>query len=41
MRTKMRYNLGTKATTAGTGAHVLDAAAVFDLKQDAGRYRRY
>ncbi|MBF6028110.1 bifunctional [glutamate--ammonia ligase]-adenylyl-L-tyrosine phosphorylase/[glutamate--ammonia-ligase] adenylyltransferase [Pseudomonas sp. P115] len=36
MRTKMRDNLGTKTTAAGTGANAFDATAVFDLKQDAG-----
>lgn len=36
MRAKMRGNLGTRATAAGTGANAFDAAASFDLKQDAG-----
>lgn len=36
MRAKMRDNLGTKATTAGTGANAFEATAAFDLKQDAG-----
>ncbi|WP_340053417.1 bifunctional [glutamate--ammonia ligase]-adenylyl-L-tyrosine phosphorylase/[glutamate--ammonia-ligase] adenylyltransferase [Pseudomonas sp. JAI120] len=36
MRAKMRDNLGTKATAAGTGANAFDATALFDLKQDAG-----
>ncbi|NVZ61474.1 bifunctional [glutamate--ammonia ligase]-adenylyl-L-tyrosine phosphorylase/[glutamate--ammonia-ligase] adenylyltransferase [Pseudomonas gingeri] len=36
MRAKMRDNLGSKATAAGTAANAFDAAAPFDLKQDAG-----
>ncbi|SEM86147.1 glutamate-ammonia-ligase adenylyltransferase [Pseudomonas sp. ok272] len=36
MRAKMRDNLGTKATAAGTAANAFEAAAPFDLKQDAG-----
>lgn len=36
MRAKMRDNLGTRETTAGTGANAFEAAAAFDLKQDAG-----
>jgi glutamate-ammonia-ligase adenylyltransferase len=36
MRAKMRDNLGTKGTTAGTGANAFLATAAFDLKQDAG-----
>lgn len=36
MRAKMRDNLGTKTTAAGTGANAFEATAVFDLKQDAG-----
>ena len=36
MRAKMRDNLGTKATAAGTGANAFQASAPFDLKQDAG-----
>jgi glutamate-ammonia-ligase adenylyltransferase len=36
MRTKMRDNLGTRATQAGMGANAFDAGASFDLKQDAG-----
>jgi [glutamine synthetase] adenylyltransferase / [glutamine synthetase]-adenylyl-L-tyrosine phosphorylase len=36
MRAKMRDNLGTKETAAGTGANAFAAAARFDLKQDAG-----
>ena len=36
MRAKMRDNLGTKATAAGTAANAFDATAAFDLKQDAG-----
>lgn len=32
----MRDNLGTRATAAGTGVNAFDAAASFDLKQDAG-----
>ncbi len=36
MRAKMRDNLGSKATAAGTGANAFDATAPFDIKQDAG-----
>ncbi|PRA30811.1 bifunctional [glutamate--ammonia ligase]-adenylyl-L-tyrosine phosphorylase/[glutamate--ammonia-ligase] adenylyltransferase [Pseudomonas poae] len=36
MRAKMRDNLGTKATAAGTGANAFEPTALFDLKQDAG-----
>ncbi|WP_321862115.1 bifunctional [glutamate--ammonia ligase]-adenylyl-L-tyrosine phosphorylase/[glutamate--ammonia-ligase] adenylyltransferase [Pseudomonas paraveronii] len=36
MRAKMRDNLGTRATAAGTGANAFEPTAVFDLKQDAG-----
>ncbi|MCF5228334.1 MULTISPECIES: bifunctional [glutamate--ammonia ligase]-adenylyl-L-tyrosine phosphorylase/[glutamate--ammonia-ligase] adenylyltransferase [unclassified Pseudomonas] len=36
MRAKMRDNLGTKATAAGTGANAFEPTTVFDLKQDAG-----
>jgi glutamate-ammonia-ligase adenylyltransferase len=36
MRAKMRDNLGSKATAAGTAANAFEAAAPFDLKQDAG-----
>jgi glutamate-ammonia-ligase adenylyltransferase len=36
MRAKMRDNLGTKSTAAGTAANAFDASAPFDLKQDAG-----
>ncbi|WP_287810831.1 bifunctional [glutamate--ammonia ligase]-adenylyl-L-tyrosine phosphorylase/[glutamate--ammonia-ligase] adenylyltransferase, partial [Pseudomonas sp.] len=36
MRAKMRDNLGTKATAAGTGPNAFDAGAPFDIKQDAG-----
>ncbi|WP_085695067.1 MULTISPECIES: bifunctional [glutamate--ammonia ligase]-adenylyl-L-tyrosine phosphorylase/[glutamate--ammonia-ligase] adenylyltransferase [unclassified Pseudomonas] len=36
MRAKMRDNLGSKATAAGTGANAFEATAPFDLKQDAG-----
>lgn len=36
MRAKMRDNLGTKNTAAGTGANAFEASAPFDLKQDAG-----
>ena len=36
MRAKMRDNLGTSSTAAGRGANAFDAAASFDLKQDAG-----
>jgi glutamate-ammonia-ligase adenylyltransferase len=36
MRAKMRDNLGTRSTLAGTGPNAFDASASFDLKQDAG-----
>ena len=36
MRAKMRDNLGSKETAAGTAANAFEAAAPFDLKQDAG-----
>ncbi|MCU1718350.1 bifunctional [glutamate--ammonia ligase]-adenylyl-L-tyrosine phosphorylase/[glutamate--ammonia-ligase] adenylyltransferase [Pseudomonas sp. 5P_3.1_Bac2] len=36
MRAKMRDNLGTKQTAAGTAANAFDASAAYDLKQDAG-----
>jgi len=36
MRAKMRDNLGSRATAAGTAANAFDAASPFDLKQDAG-----
>jgi len=36
MRAKMRDNLGSKATAAGTGPNAFLASAPFDLKQDAG-----
>jgi glutamate-ammonia-ligase adenylyltransferase len=36
MRAKMRDNLGSKITAAGTGANAFEATAPFDLKQDAG-----
>ncbi|MFN3580747.1 MAG: bifunctional [glutamate--ammonia ligase]-adenylyl-L-tyrosine phosphorylase/[glutamate--ammonia-ligase] adenylyltransferase [Pseudomonas sp.] len=36
MRQKMRDNLGSKATKAGSDATAFEAAALFDLKQDAG-----
>jgi glutamate-ammonia-ligase adenylyltransferase len=36
MRAKMRDNLGSKQTAAGTGANAFAATAPFDLKQDAG-----
>lgn len=36
MRTKMRDNLGSKSTAAGTAANAFEATAPFDLKQDAG-----
>ena len=36
MRAKMRDNLGSKTTAAGTAANAFEAAAPFDLKQDAG-----
>jgi len=36
MRGKMRDNLGSQSTAAGTAANAFEAAAPFDLKQDAG-----
>lgn len=36
MRAKMRDNLGSRATAAGTAANAFEATAPFDLKQDAG-----
>lgn len=36
MRAKMRDNLGTPSTVAGTAPNAFEAAAPFDLKQDAG-----
>ncbi|QIH05830.1 MULTISPECIES: bifunctional [glutamate--ammonia ligase]-adenylyl-L-tyrosine phosphorylase/[glutamate--ammonia-ligase] adenylyltransferase [unclassified Pseudomonas] len=36
MRAKMRDNLGTRLTAAGTAANAFEASAPFDLKQDAG-----
>jgi glutamate-ammonia-ligase adenylyltransferase len=36
MRAKMRDNLGSKETAAGTATNAFEAAAPFDLKQDAG-----
>ncbi|WP_137975113.1 bifunctional [glutamate--ammonia ligase]-adenylyl-L-tyrosine phosphorylase/[glutamate--ammonia-ligase] adenylyltransferase [Pseudomonas sp. F(2018)] len=36
MRAKMRDNLGTRETAAGTAQNAFDAASSFDLKQDAG-----
>lgn len=36
MRAKMRDNLGSKTTAAGTGPNAFEATAPFDLKQDAG-----
>ncbi|GFM80945.1 glutamate-ammonia-ligase adenylyltransferase [Pseudomonas cichorii] len=36
MRAKMRDNLGTRLTAAGTAANAFDPAMSFDLKQDAG-----
>ncbi|MDR9860690.1 MULTISPECIES: bifunctional [glutamate--ammonia ligase]-adenylyl-L-tyrosine phosphorylase/[glutamate--ammonia-ligase] adenylyltransferase [Pseudomonas] len=36
MRAKMRDNLGSKRTAAGTSANAFEAAVPFDLKQDAG-----
>ncbi|MDD0977124.1 bifunctional [glutamate--ammonia ligase]-adenylyl-L-tyrosine phosphorylase/[glutamate--ammonia-ligase] adenylyltransferase [Pseudomonas fontis] len=36
MRAKMRDNLGTKATAAGTAANAFDPGVPFDIKQDAG-----
>ncbi|AOE63501.1 bifunctional [glutamate--ammonia ligase]-adenylyl-L-tyrosine phosphorylase/[glutamate--ammonia-ligase] adenylyltransferase [Pseudomonas corrugata] len=36
MRAKMRDNLGSKATAAGTAPNAFEATAPFDIKQDAG-----
>lgn len=36
MRAKMRDNLGSPATAAGTAANAFEATTSFDLKQDAG-----
>ncbi|RON10671.1 bifunctional glutamine synthetase adenylyltransferase/deadenyltransferase [Pseudomonas brassicacearum] len=36
MRAKMRDNLGSKGTAAGTAPNAFEATAPFDLKQDAG-----
>jgi len=36
MRAKMRDNLGTKSTAAGTAANAFEPTVSFDLKQDAG-----
>jgi [glutamine synthetase] adenylyltransferase / [glutamine synthetase]-adenylyl-L-tyrosine phosphorylase len=36
MRAKMRDNLGTKVTAAGTAENAFEATAPFDIKQDAG-----
>ena len=36
MRAKMRGNLGTRLTAAGTAENAFQAAVLFDLKQDAG-----
>lgn len=36
MRAKMRDNLGTRATAAGTASNAFEATVPFDLKQDAG-----
>lgn len=36
MRAKMRDNLGTKSTAAGTAANAYDSGVPFDIKQDAG-----
>ncbi|OLS64569.1 bifunctional [glutamate--ammonia ligase]-adenylyl-L-tyrosine phosphorylase/[glutamate--ammonia-ligase] adenylyltransferase [Pseudomonas putida] len=36
MRAKMRDNLGTKSTAAGTAANAYDRGVPFDIKQDAG-----
>ncbi|WP_068830213.1 bifunctional [glutamate--ammonia ligase]-adenylyl-L-tyrosine phosphorylase/[glutamate--ammonia-ligase] adenylyltransferase [Pseudomonas sp. BMS12] len=36
MRAKMRDNLGTRETAAGTAENAFEAAVSFDLKQDAG-----
>ena len=36
MRAKMRDNLGSKSTAAGTAANAYDSGVPFDIKQDAG-----
>ncbi|GGU75294.1 glutamate-ammonia-ligase adenylyltransferase [Pseudomonas laurentiana] len=36
MRAKMRDNLGTKATAAGTATNAYETGVPFDIKQDAG-----
>ena len=36
MRAKMRGNLGTRSTAAGTAPNAFEATVPFDLKQDAG-----
>ncbi|QBF28884.1 bifunctional [glutamate--ammonia ligase]-adenylyl-L-tyrosine phosphorylase/[glutamate--ammonia-ligase] adenylyltransferase [Pseudomonas tructae] len=36
MRAKMRDNLGTRLSAAGTAANAFDAGVPFDIKQDAG-----
>ncbi|TDF82902.1 bifunctional [glutamate--ammonia ligase]-adenylyl-L-tyrosine phosphorylase/[glutamate--ammonia-ligase] adenylyltransferase [Pseudomonas sp. H9] len=36
MRAKMRDNLGTKVSAAGTGANAFEPGVPFDIKQDAG-----
>ncbi|KFX71412.1 bifunctional glutamine-synthetase adenylyltransferase/deadenyltransferase [Pseudomonas taeanensis MS-3] len=36
MRAKMRDNLGSRVTAAGTAANAFEATSPFDLKQDAG-----
>ncbi|PWB30482.1 bifunctional [glutamate--ammonia ligase]-adenylyl-L-tyrosine phosphorylase/[glutamate--ammonia-ligase] adenylyltransferase [Pseudomonas sp. SDI] len=36
MRAKMRDNLGTKVTAAGTAANAFEPGVAFDIKQDAG-----
>ena len=36
MRAKMRDNLGTRSTAAGTADNAFEATSSFDLKQDAG-----
>ena len=36
MRAKMRDNLGSKSTAAGTAANAYDSGLPFDIKQDAG-----
>ena len=36
MRAKMRGNLGTRITAAGTAENAYEATVPFDLKQDAG-----